>query len=155
MKIRPLWIVVAAVAAAGLWYAFRPELLVVDAKVEEPLAAGAKVVRAGKFHDGAHATSGTAAIHAMPDGRRMLRLSDFTTSNGPDVHVLLVASDDAKDSDAVKKAGYVDVAKLKGNMGSQNYELPKDLDLAKYRAVTIWCNRFSVNFGTAPLTPSS
>ena len=26
------------------------------------------------------------------------------------------------------------------------------LDLAKYRAVTIWCNRFSANFGTAPLS---
>ena len=25
---------------------------------------------------------------------------------------------------------------------------------SKYRAVTIWCNRFSVNFGTAPLSGS-
>ena len=33
----------------------------------------------------------------------------------------------------------------------QNYDLPADLDLAKYRAVTIWCQRFGVNFGTAPL----
>jgi hypothetical protein len=40
---------------------------------------------------------------------------------------------------------------LKGNKGDQNYELPADVDLAKYQAVTIWCQRFSVNFATAPL----
>jgi hypothetical protein len=43
---------------------------------------------------------------------------------------------------------------LKGNIGDQNYELPANADLAKYRAVTIWCKRFSVNFGTAPLSSS-
>ena len=42
-----------------------------------------------------------------------------------------------------------------GNIGDQNYELPADADLAKYRAVTIWCKRFSVNFGTAPLMNGS
>jgi hypothetical protein len=26
------------------------------------------------------------------------------------------------------------------------------LDLTKYRAVTIWCRRFGVNFATAPLS---
>jgi hypothetical protein len=28
------------------------------------------------------------------------------------------------------------------------------LDLAKYRAVSIWCKRFSVNFGAAALRPA-
>jgi hypothetical protein len=27
-----------------------------------------------------------------------------------------------------------------------------DLDLNKYRSVVIWCKRFGVNFGAAPLT---
>jgi hypothetical protein len=48
----------------------------------------------------------------------------------------------------------VDLGSLKGNIGDQNYELPLNADLAKYRAVTIWCKRFSVNFGTAPLNSS-
>jgi hypothetical protein len=51
----------------------------------------------------------------------------------------------------VKNAGYVEVGKLKGNVGDQNYDLPAGVDLNKYKAVTIWCNRFSVNFATAPL----
>ena len=54
----------------------------------------------------------------------------------------------------MKNAGYVEVGKLKGNVGDQNYDVPDDVDLAKYRAVTIWCNRFGVNFGTAPLAAS-
>jgi hypothetical protein len=40
---------------------------------------------------------------------------------------------------------------LKGNIGDQNYALPADVDIDRYRTVTIWCRRFSVNFGSAPL----
>jgi hypothetical protein len=38
-----------------------------------------------------------------------------------------------------------------GPIGDQNYELPAGVDLSKYRAVTVWCKRFGVNFATAPL----
>ena len=85
----------------------------------------------------------------------MLRFTKFATSNGPDVHVYLVATKDASDSESVKQAGFVEVGALKGNIGDQNYELPSDLDLNKYRAVTIWCKRFGVNFATAPLNPGA
>jgi len=47
-----------------------------------------------------------------------------------------------------------DLGVLKGNIGNQNYSLGSDLDLAKYRAVSIWCKRFSVNFGAAALRPT-
>ena len=43
---------------------------------------------------------------------------------------------------------------FKGNIGDQNYALASDLDLAKYRAVSIWCKRFSVKFGAAALRPT-
>ena len=71
------------------------------------------------------------------------------------MHVYLVASDDAKDNDTVTRAGFIDVGSLKGNIGDQNYDLPANADLTKYRAVAIWCKRFSVNFGTAPLMTDS
>ena len=66
-----------------------------------------------------------------------------------------MATKDASDSETVKQAGFVEVAALKGNIGDQNYELSSDLDLNKYRAVTIWCRRFGVNFATAPLTAAA
>jgi hypothetical protein len=90
----------------------------------------------------------------MADGTRILRFTNFTTSNGPDVHVYMVASDDAKDAATVERAGFIDLGVIKGNIGDQNYTLASDLDLAKYRAVSIWCKRFSVNFGAAALKPA-
>ena len=153
-------LVVLAVAIAGIaaWYAFRPERLVIDQRVNEQLptaSAASNKLASGQFHSGAHETKGTATVFQLADGKKTLRLTDFATSNGPDVHVYLVAAQDAKDNDAVTKAGFLDLGSIKGNIGDQNYELPADADLAKYRAVTIWCKRFSVNFGTAPLMNDS
>jgi len=146
------------ILGAGAWYAFRPERLFINQKVNEqfPTASAAtNQLASGQFHNGAHETKGMAAVFQLADGKKTLRLTNFETSNGPDVHVYLVAATDAKDNDSVTKAGFVDLGSLKGNIGDQNYELPADADLAKYRAVTIWCKRFSVNFGTAPLMNGS
>jgi hypothetical protein len=117
--------------------------------------ASETILASGSFHSVAHDGSGNASIYRLSDGTRILRFTNFKTSNGPDVHVYLVAAKDAGDSETVKQAGFVEVGALKGNIGDQNYELPSDLDLNKYRAVTIWCKRFSVNFATAPLNPGS
>ena len=113
---------------------------------------GSKVLAKGEFHNADKAGKGTATVYQLADGKRVLRLSDFETDNGPDLHVRLIAADDARDTASVAKAEYVEVAKLKGNKGAQNYELPEKVDLDKYRVVSIWCNRFSVNFAAAPLT---
>lgn len=147
-------LIVVIIAAAGAWYAFRPERLFINQKVNEQFptaAAPSNKLASGQFHSGAHETKGTATVFQVGDGKKTLRLTNFETSNGPDVHVYLVAAEDAKDNDSVTRAGFVDIGSLKGNIGDQNYDLPANTDLAKYRAVTIWCKRFSVNFGTAPL----
>ena len=147
-----------AVIAVAAWWAFRPELPVVDARVSEAAptassasATGARTIASGQFRSYAHETSGVATIIEV-DGRRVLRLTGFSTSNGPDVHVTLVAARDATDDAVVRRVGYVSLGSMKGNVGDQNYEVPSDLDLSQYGAVTIWCERFSVNFGTAPLS---
>ncbi len=147
-------------AAIVLWWLFRPELIFLNETVNEAFPLSSAMAShppsfAGDFHDGAHKTVGRAEIHEFEGGKRVLRLSGFETSNGPDVRVLLVAAGDVTDSDGVKKAGFVEVAKLKGNVGDQNYDIPAEADFSKHRAVTIWCNRFGVNFGTAPLRPYS
>ena len=150
-------ILIAVIAA---WAAFRPERLFVNAKVNEAMPASATsasetVVASGTFHSVAHETKGNASVYQLGDGRRILRFTNFETSNGPDVHVYLVQASDATDSDTVKKAGFREISPLKGNVGDQNYELPSDVDLNKYRAVSIWCQRFGVNFATAPLAATT
>jgi hypothetical protein len=150
---------VVLVAVIALWYWFRPDRLFSNVRVNEEMPAvqgGSSIqpIESGTFYTILHPTSGTATIYKMADGSRMLRFTNFDTSNGPDVHVYMVASDDAKDAATVERAGFVDLGTIKGNVGDQNYALPGDLDLAKYRAVSIWCKRFSVNFGAAALKPA-
>jgi hypothetical protein len=151
-------IIAAAVVIAGAvaWYAFRPELLFIDQEVNEdfPITGAIETdgkIASGTFHSVAHETKGTAAIYELAGGKRVLRLAGFETSNGPDVRVLLGKAPDASDDATVKTAGYVELGSLKGNVGDQNYEIPAEVELADFNSVTIWCHRFSVNFGTAPL----
>jgi hypothetical protein len=158
MKKWTLVIPIAAIAAFLAWYAFRPERLVVNRRVDEamPAAQGSpspQPLFSGQFYSILHPTAGTATIYRMGDGSRVLRFTSFSASNGPDVHVYMVASDDAKDVATVQQAGFIDLGVIKGNVGDQNYTLGPDVDLSKYRAVSVWCKRFSVNFGAARLIP--
>ena len=157
---KQLVIVGIAVLAAGAWYAFRPERLFINQRVNEsfPSAAVAAasadpaLIASGQFHTVAHKSTGKASIYRLPDGRRVLRFSEFETSNGPDVQVYLGIAGDATDSDTVTKAGFYSLGPIKGNIGDQNYDIPSEVDLSRYKSVTIWCRRFGVNFGTAPLS---
>jgi hypothetical protein len=114
---------------------------------------GAKTLETGTFHGKVHSTSGRATIYQEKDGKLVLRLTRFKTSNGPDVHVILIASNDAEDDANFLKSGTarVELGTLKGNEGDQNYEIPAGTDLEKYRTVSIYCERFDANFGAAPL----
>jgi hypothetical protein len=118
--------------------------------------AAPRVLARGVLISHEHATSGTVVVLALADGRRVLRLQDLRTSNGPDVKVWL--------SDAVVRPGsdgwrvfddgrYADLGSLKGNVGNQNYVIPADVDLATLSSLSLWCDRFDVSFGAATLTP--
>lgn len=48
---------------------------------------------------------------------------------------------------------FLDLGELKGNVGSQNYEIPAGTDLSIYNSVVIYCQPFHVVFATATLTP--
>jgi hypothetical protein len=165
MKRRTILIIAGAFVVLVGWYLFRPELLFISRNVNEQFpganaslrqtiaaATEPQLLSQGQFHGVAHATKGLAGIYQLPDGKRVLRLSTFETSNGPDVQVYLVAAPDANDNDTVTKVGFIHLGALKGNIGDQNYDVPVNTDLKKYQAVTIWCRRFGVNFGTAPLS---
>ncbi|HEU5463205.1 MAG TPA: DM13 domain-containing protein [Candidatus Binatia bacterium] len=165
MSKRNILLAAGAVALAVGWYAFRPELLFIDKMVNEEFPGGAAIasiergpvaVTRGSFKSLAHETRGTASIYQLPDGKRTLRLTEFETSNGPDVHVYLTTAEIEKGSDAIKQAGFIDLGSMKGNKGDQNYDIPMEVDLEKFKNVTIWCARFGVNFGQAALeTPAS
>ena len=153
------WIVVliGIPLLAGAWWAFRPEKLFINQKVNEAapaaLSAEPETLYTGKLEGKVHPTSGRATVYKSVDGKEYLRLSDFTTSNGPDVHVILVRFEDkALDGEIVKgDLDSVELGTLKGNQGDQNYDLPVGADLNKYQEVAIYCERFHAIFGVARL----
>jgi hypothetical protein len=151
MKVVALGVIPAL--AVG-WFLFRPEKLFINSTVNEklPMKSGdmIKTLSSGDFASYAHETTGTAKIVKVND-KNFIQLSNFKTSNGPDVHLYLVNGEDSS-QDSVKKNGFIDLGTLKGNIGDQNYELPANADLNKYKAVSIWCARFAVAFGGASLT---
>ena len=103
----------------------------------------------GPFQSYEHETTGTVRV-VQADGKSFLRLEDFTTSNGPDVVVYLSAAP-ASGPEHLFGTEPVNLGSLKGNKGNQNYEIPAGTDLTKYKTVVIWCKRFNVAFGAAPL----
>jgi hypothetical protein len=166
--------VALAVAVAGfLW--FRPDKLFVDEVVDEdiPAAAGTPPARDAEHGDGGeppppdpdvlaeggfvshgrYTTTGDALVLDTGDGRRVLRLRDFSTSNGPDLRVYLSAAPPGEQGRALAD-DFVDLGPLKGNVGNQNYPLPADVDMDTHSTVVIWCVRFTVSFGAAELTTS-
>ena len=121
-----------------------------------PAPAGPVVLARGELISHEHATTGSVAVLELPDGSRVLRLEALDTSDGPSLRVWLT------DAPVIEGPGgwyvfddgaVVDLGELKGNVGSSNYPLPADADLAELPSVSIWCERFAVSFAAAALEP--
>lgn len=156
---RRKWILVAVglPILVALWWAFRPEKLWINEKVSEPAPFASSTdpqpLYTGRLEGKTHQTSGRATIYKTSDGRQYLRLTDFTTSNGPDLHVVLAQSDDQGLTQEIVKGQFdsVELGSLKGNQRDQNYDLPTSADLHEYNAVVVYCERFHAVFGVAKL----
>ena len=124
-----------------------------EAAEATPTQAVAVKLKAGSFRDqdNFHKGSGQAAIYRAPDGSHLLRLDDFNVTNGPDLHVILSPHPNPGSQNDLKTPGYVDIAKLKGNIGSQNYPIPDDVDVGAIGSVVIYCSPFHVIFSVATL----
>jgi hypothetical protein len=89
--------------------------------------------------------TGDALVLNNGTEQRFLRFENFESNNGPDLKVYLRADN----------GDFVSLGNLSGNIGNQNYEIPADVDLAVFSTVEIWCERFSVGFGEAELSPAT
>jgi hypothetical protein len=104
-------------------------------------------VASGRFSSIAHESTGKAAVVGLPSGARKLTLSDFETDPGPDLR-LYVSTGDPADGELGE---FRDLGALKGNVGNQQYDLSRNVNLARYSTVVVWCRAFSVAFASAPL----
>lgn len=152
--------VVAVVLAVGLW-AFEPWRIFNSSVVHESLPTVVGTTSpgptpppqhpVGAFIDAEHDTSGTARIIELADGRRFLRLENLDTSDGPDLHVWLSDRRPGGSWFKYDDGEHLHLGKLKATRGDQNYEIPAGTDLDAYASAVIWCDRFNVAFGAAPI----
>lgn len=177
---RPVTWVVLSVALAGLVVGlllFEPWRAFTHSRVDEPVPVAAnqvatpaapiaadpmtttapapppqpEVLAEGTFVSQEHATSGTARVLKLTDGSRVLRLEGFSTSDGPDVHVWLTDAKSGGPDGSFDDGRYVKLGELKATDGNQNYPIPAEAKLDGLRSAVIWCDRFNVAFGSAPL----
>ena len=97
--------------------------------------------------DAIHNGTGTVSIYEI-DGKKILRFEEgFNVNNGPDLYVGF-----GKSGNYIKGS---EISKLKGTVGSQNYELPQNFNLEQFDSVFVWCKAFSVPFIKAELKLSN
>jgi hypothetical protein len=120
----------------------------VNQNMTEATSLGHTSLAMGKFigvNDGIHNAEGLAKVIRLDDNSMILRLENFKATNGPDLYVYLATDNGA--------SNFVNLGRLKGNIGNQNYEIPEGTDLSRYNTVLIWCRAFSVLFGSGRLGP--
>lgn len=135
-------------------YAFLTDIVAKE-KVDKPAGAEQrKVLARGTFthpnpSDPIHYGKGRVTVY---EGLLYLE-PDFEVGPGPKYHVYLVPEAEVLPSTNVAKTMFVDLGRLRAFKGSQNYELPAGVDVAKYASVVIWCEQFGVLISPAKLTP--
>jgi hypothetical protein len=169
-----IWTVLAVLLVGGGFglYWFQPWKLFTSNTVNEVLptfqpapppdpsntpAPANALVASGMIITHEHESSGSASLVRLGDGRVQLVLQDLDTSDGPDLHVWLTDQPVIEGRDGwhlFDDGRYVELGPLKANQGNQVYDVPAGTDLNGLRSVTIWCKRFSVSFGAAPLDPA-
>lgn len=117
-----------------------------------PGAANAgTVIATGAFQSQEHPTSGTASLVKLPDGSLLIRLENLASSDGPDVKVWLSELDAGGDWFKYRAGRYLDLGLIKATHGNHNYLIPAGSDISGLDTVVLWCDRFSVAFGSAAL----
>ncbi len=142
----------AAGFAIGIFvypYIFLVDVVAAD---QAPAAGESRIVATGQFihvdpSDPVHYGKGTVTVyedtvHLGPD---------FEVGPGPKFHVYLVPKKPVNSADDVNSSMFVDLGRLRAFKGSQNYAVPKGVDLADYGSVVIWCEAFGVLISPAAL----
>ena len=91
---------------------------------------------------GSERVSGVAKIY-LTNNKYMLKLENFSTSNGPDLKVYL--------SMASSPSGFISLGDLKSTNGNQVYEISGTPDFTQHKFVLIHCQRYNHLYGSAEL----
>ena len=108
-----------------------------DAQTEAVALVSGEFIQLNALHWGA----GDATIYQWTDGRRSLQLLNFEAARGGDMRIYL-SRDPQPLVPAQIGADFLDLGRLKGNIGDQSYLLPEGHDLTIYKSAVIYCRQF-------------
>jgi hypothetical protein len=112
-------------------------------KLDEMISVDGTLKFTGTFKGyGSENVSGLAKIY-LTNNKYMLKLENFSTSNGPDLKVYL-----SKES---SPSGFISLGDLKSTNGNQVYEISGTPDFTQHKFVLIHCERYNHLFGSAEL----
>ena len=147
---------IAGGVALGIFvypYVFLADVVAKE-KVDKPANVERKTLARGTFihpnpSDPIHYGKGRVTLY---EGLLFLE-PDFEVGPGPKYHVYLVPEAEVLPSTNVAKTMFVDLGRLRAFKGSQNYDVPAGVDVARYGSVVIWCEQFGVLISPARLAP--
>jgi hypothetical protein len=143
-----------ALASLLIAAAAAPDTPVSEADQELPSVAAATRSQGGQFRriDPLRWAEGRVVVYQWPDNRKLVRLDEFISARGPDLRVVLSASPNPQTPEDVRLNNLdLELGPLKGNIGSQQFELSPDIDLAQYASVVIFSPLANLVFSSAPL----
>jgi hypothetical protein len=98
------------------------------------------LIATGSFINEVHPTNGTVSLY-QNDNEYTLSIENLQSDNGPDLRVYISADKGISNS--------VLLGELKAVSGNFSYTFPLTTDITNKDQVLIWCEDFSVLFGSA------
>lgn len=147
-------------AVRMLTAALQPGAPAPAADVEVPTLNSPIIAARGVFTriDPIRWAQGGVVVYVGADDRKILRFEDFAMINGGDLRVILSTAVAPATAEAPGTPEHrlvtgldFDAGVLRGTFGTQNYELPVELDLSQYGSVVIYSPSLDTIYSIAPL----
>jgi len=145
-----LIIVIVALVVIGIYYGrFFFTKKTINEELPGNISGQNQTIASGSFVDidFLHKGSGSAKILQDEEGYRLLRFENFKVTNGPDLYVYLTRN--SKPTNLKSLGEFINLGRLKGTEGSQNYDLKGAAE--DYKTIVIWCQQFGALFSFATL----
>jgi hypothetical protein len=133
-------LVIALMGMASCKKEYNTPTIPLDDRVD---TTAASLEHKGGFTNGPYGrVSGMVKIY-RENGKFILSLLDFSSTNGPALHVYL--------SKEVQPVNFIDLGDLKSTNGNQVYDIPGMPDFMEYKYALIHCKQYNHLFGSAEL----
>jgi hypothetical protein len=119
-----------------------------------PELVGSQLALSGAFGglDGTRVVSGNVEIYQQADASWLLRLQGFSTTNAPDLRIILSIMRAPQTLEDMRMGNQdYEVGVLRSIAGDQNYRMPAEVDARQYGSVVIFSDDLQMIYGYAEL----